>query len=79
MDIGLGASLHFEVNFVTTRPRRTCCGAPSACPITDLKFFFLNDAPILWSLSVPALANAGPDCDPCGGHLNIIMRIFKNY
>ena len=24
--------------------------------------------------AVPALANAGPDCDPCGGTLNFIVQ-----
>jgi hypothetical protein len=25
-------------------------------------------------LTVPALANAGPDCDPCGGPLKVIAQ-----
>jgi hypothetical protein len=24
--------------------------------------------------AVPALANAGPDCDPCGGTLKVIVQ-----
>jgi hypothetical protein len=28
-------------------------------------------------LTVPALASAGPDCDPCGGPLKVIVQSKK--
>ena len=32
--------------------------------------------PPVWG-AVPALANAGPDCDPCGGPLKVIVQSKK--
>jgi hypothetical protein len=31
----------------------------------------------LLSVVVPALENEGPDCDPCGGPLKVIVQGYK--
>ena len=50
------------------RSATVCCFAP---PVRTLKWQFVIGFP------VPGLANADPDCDPCGGPLEVIVQSRK--